>query len=119
MASPSFGFIQTWIDASKLKGLTMTNATHMPGPWRTLAVPHTANFTKNNHKPKNGYPCVVCGKECETHKQSVHLIEGGAAILHPQDEALYKDDGGDMGFYPVGNDCVKKFNLKEWSKAHA
>jgi len=40
---------------------------------------------------------------------AVHVINGGADVLHPDDEALYVPDGGDMGCHMLGPECRKRF----------
>jgi hypothetical protein len=37
------------------------------------------------------------------------VIDGGALVLHPEDEALYSADSGYMGCYLVGPECRRKF----------
>ena len=41
--------------------------------------------------------------------QTVHIVAGGSRVLHPADEALYTDDGGDMGCWDLGPECAKMF----------
>jgi len=54
-------------------------------------------------------PCVACGREMKSKQWAVHVIDGGSRVLHPDDEAEYQDDGGDMGCHFVGPECRKKF----------
>ncbi len=59
--------------------------------------------------------CVLCQKALRPNAKYrfLHLINGGVDVLHPDDEALYTPDGGDLGAHPVGNECVKKCG--EWA----
>lgn len=61
-------------------------------------------------------PCVRCGAPI-THRTAqrwVHMVEGGGALLHPDDEALYQSGDGDMYWFPIGADCARSIGL-EWS----
>lgn len=60
---------------------------------------------------KNGHPflaCVFCGRDTSKQgkSQGVCVGAGGALIVHPED---YENatDGGEMGWFPVGSECVK------------
>lgn len=54
------------------------------------------------------YPCACCGLPVPKPKFYVHMIHGGGVALHPDDEDIYIEDGGDMGLQPVGTDCLKR-----------
>jgi hypothetical protein len=54
-------------------------------------------------------PCAACGREMKEKVWAVHVIDGGARVLHPEDEAAYSPDSGEMGFHFVGPECRKKF----------
>jgi hypothetical protein len=53
--------------------------------------------------------CVFCGRD--TSKQGisngVHVGAGGALIVHPEDYETLAIDGGAMGWFPVGSECIK------------
>lgn len=61
--------------------------------------------------------CFRCNRDLKPgqSRRWIHLIDGGAAILHPDSEADYVSDGGDMYYFPVGMDCAKIIGL-EWSR---
>jgi hypothetical protein len=52
--------------------------------------------------------CVFCGRDTSKQGNSsgVMVSGGGATIIHPEDydKAI---DGGDMGWFPVGSECIK------------
>jgi hypothetical protein len=56
----------------------------------------------------DGNECVFCGRN--TSKQGnasgVMVGAGGALIIHPEDYDL-AIDGGEMGWWPVGSECIK------------
>ena len=64
-----------------------------------------------------GPRCTTCGKVMLPGKPRfyVHSIDGGASVLHPDSEADYAalgaklTDSSDMGFWPVGPECARKF----------
>lgn len=54
--------------------------------------------------------CICCGKKVNRKRMwAVHIIDGGAHILHPDDEHLYVSDAGEMGCHMVGSECRKQF----------
>lgn len=55
------------------------------------------------------HPCAACGRELRGKEYGIHIINGGGEVLHPDDEAEYWPDGGDMGVHYVGPECRKKF----------
>ena len=69
--------------------------------------------------------CCHCGKTLRPgqRRRYVHVIFGGATILHPGDEAQFAEgityfgggNGDDLGFHPVGLDCAKRIGL-EWTR---
>ena len=65
--------------------------------------------------PKTQTFCVYCQKDMkpESIKFEVRLIDGGATILHSEDESLYIPDSGDMGYFAIGSDCAKRLGM-EW-----
>ena len=56
-------------------------------------------------------PCAACGRELAAtgKRYAVHVINGGADVLHPSDEAIYVPDGGEMGLHFIGSECRKRF----------
>jgi hypothetical protein len=52
--------------------------------------------------------CVFCGRDTSKQGNSngVYVGAGGASVVHPEDydKAI---DGGDMGWFPVGSECIK------------
>lgn len=55
--------------------------------------------------------CHACGAVLNPERaSSVHIIGGGATVLHPDDEDAYTNaDGGDMGVWDLGPECAKMF----------
>jgi hypothetical protein len=53
--------------------------------------------------------CVFCGRDTSKQGNSFGVIvgEGGAVIVHPEDNELAKTCGGYMGWFPVGSECIK------------
>lgn len=55
-----------------------------------------------------GTPCMACGRPLNPAKTyDVHIINGGNSVLHPDDEDKYVPDGGDIGHWDVGPECIK------------
>lgn len=71
------------------------------------------------HLPKTDHYCCKCQKDLTPGAQFrvVHLVRGGAYVLHPNDEERYQASGlhdDDVGAHPIGLDCARKLGL-EWS----
>lgn len=61
---------------------------------------------------KNGHyflSCVFCGRDTSKQgkSQGVYVGAGGGVIVHPDDYEK-SIDGGDMGWFPVGSECIKR-----------
>jgi hypothetical protein len=54
--------------------------------------------------------CVFCGRDTSKQgkSQGVLVGAGGALIVHPDDYETLANDGGAMGFFPVGSECIKE-----------
>jgi hypothetical protein len=84
----------------------------------TTAEPRTINIPERRASESlikarrsrfgSAYECIVCGLPAPAPKFYCHVIEGGGVALHPDDEALYVPDGGDMCNLPVGADCLRR-----------
>ncbi len=60
--------------------------------------------------------CCMCQKDIRPDQpvRHVHIIDGGMWVLHPQDEGIYRPDGGDCGSHLIGPNCARKLGM-EWS----
>lgn len=68
-------------------------------------------------EPKNAtaeYSCVECGRVCGNNPWFIEVIEGGLVATNPNSNDV--TDSGYMGFWPVGNECAKKFNKRSLFK---
>jgi len=83
-----------------------------PRGFRVLRIPQERASEKliraREARNGDGYPCVVCGLPMPAPKFLCHVIDGGGYAVHPDDDALYAPDGGDMGCQPVGTECLRK-----------
>ena len=54
--------------------------------------------------------CIVCGRDTSNRGESygVWISGGGDLIVHPDDYDTYPHRGGDMGWFPVGSECIKR-----------
>lgn len=66
--------------------------------------------------PKTDTFCCACQKDIKGEpRYFVHLVDGGAHALHPEDEELYVtqgDKGGDCGSLPIGPDCARRLGME-------
>ena len=66
--------------------------------------------------------CARCQKDLKPgqKRRGVHMVDGGAMVLHPEDEAIFaatpNTANGDCGFFLVGMDCARKIGM-EWTHA--
>jgi hypothetical protein len=69
-------------------------------------------------EPKTDRYCVRCQKDIKQGSvcRSVHIVDGGAMVLHPADEHLYTSNSGDCGSYLIGPDCASILGI-EWTRA--
>lgn len=54
--------------------------------------------------------CMVCARKTGKDPkkvQGVLIVGGGAYIAHPDDYDLF-DEGGEMGWFAVGSECIKQ-----------
>lgn len=60
------------------------------------------------HDAKTFLACIACGRNTSKQGESkgVWIVGGGAWIGHPEQPEI--NDGGDMGWFPVGTECIKK-----------
>lgn len=63
-------------------------------------------FSEKFNNSGNENPCTVCGRKTNL-SIGVYVGAGGGALVHPEDIKL-ANDGGYMGFFPIGKECIKK-----------
>lgn len=53
--------------------------------------------------------CIICGRDTSKQGKSSGVVVsgGGSVIVHPEDITKEQDDGGYMGWFPVGSECIK------------
>jgi hypothetical protein len=80
------------------------------GEYRAFATDNLFG-EKYQAKTQHGHSflcCVFCGRDTSKQGNSSGVIvgEGGGVIIHPEDNELAQD-GGYMGWFPVGSECIK------------
>lgn len=80
-----------------------------------IEIPRTKNYSKNRERYGEGgkgyEPCLCCGKWIIVGNCGVkwfHIHNGGASIV-TEAEAAKMDEASDLGCYPIGPDCYRKF----------
>jgi hypothetical protein len=63
-------------------------------------------FSEKYHDSQSENPCSVCGRKTNL-SIGIQVGGGGGVIVHPEDVELAQD-GGWMGFFPIGKECIKK-----------
>jgi hypothetical protein len=69
-----------------------------------------AKYQKKTEHGSGFLQCVFCGRDTSKQgkSQGVMVGAGGALIVHPDDYETLAIDGGDMGWFPVGAECIKE-----------
>jgi len=76
---------------------------------RTIEIPRKpVRAARRRGDSADAYPCIVCGIAVPKPKYTCHVINGGGTALHRDDEDAYTPDGGDLGHYPIGSDCLRQ-----------
>lgn len=57
--------------------------------------------------------CVFCGRDTSKQGKSngVMVGAGGSLVIHPEDYSKV-EDGGAMGWFPVGTECIKSVPIE-------
>jgi hypothetical protein len=78
-----------------------------PLPIRGLIWPRS----RRQHANAWGDPdyCQVCGRKVGRNPYWLHVVDGGASAIKPEDNHHYYGDSGDMGHFPIGSECAKRF----------
>ena len=65
---------------------------------------------QNNRKGHSFLSCIFCGRDTSKQGKSsgVMVGAGGGLIVHPDDYETKALDGGAMGWFPVGSECIKE-----------
>jgi len=84
---------------------------------KTFEIKQTENYSDNEERNYlNTTPCIRCGKGIKNDKYSVELVEGGLFALSIN-ETADENDGGYIGFFPIGSEC-KKYIPTEFIHRH-
>lgn len=69
-----------------------------------------AKYQKKTENGSSFLQCVFCGRDTSKQGKSngVMVGAGGALIVHPDDYETKANDGGAMGWFPVGTECIKE-----------
>lgn len=76
-----------------------------------IELVRSPNFSRNRERSTDTLEhCAVCGKNVKKPVNYIHLFYGDTVVseVEAQRIILADDDGGDMGFFPVGNDCLRQ-----------
>lgn len=75
-------------------------------------VPYSPNYHRNKRRPvparaRDALPCALCGLPVVNVRYEVHVHDGGGKLV-TEEEAATMDPAADLGFHPVGPDCVRR-----------
>lgn len=80
----------------------------------TMPAPPSLFSIEKNHGDINY--CQCCGRKVGADPWWVVVVDGGAALCRPEDSKHYYGDGGFMGAWPIGRECVKRVPLEYRTK---
>lgn len=66
-------------------------------------------WSEKYHAAGSFLACIACGKRTSNkgRSQGVCISGGGSTIVHPEDYDTFPHNGGDMGWFPVGRECIR------------
>jgi hypothetical protein len=76
-----------------------------------IEIPQHPDFSKNVGKGFGEHLyCIVCGKSVSNPKHHIRLFWGSTGVTQTEanDIIANEGEGGDLGCYPVGSDCLRK-----------
>lgn len=53
---------------------------------------------------EKGTECAICGRRTSGRRLRARVVDGGVRFAAPDAD---EDQGGDMGYFPVGTECAK------------
>jgi hypothetical protein len=102
---------QTWRQQMAINGTVVTSINSTTkGEYRAFLTDSLfgAKYQEKTAQSSHFLQCVFCGRDTSKQGNSFGVIvgEGGGVIVHPEDNELAQD-GGFMGWFPVGSECIK------------
>ena len=74
-----------------------------------IEIPMSKHFSGNKARCRGDHtPCAVCGQGiAKPWRHAVHVHEGGGRLVQ-EAEAEGLSEGADLGFWPIGADCLAR-----------
>lgn len=77
-----------------------------------LTITSDPDYAQNDERRKpDTQPCAICGRAVTSARAKfVHIFYGNLVVTEEEANLIYDEEGngGDLGFFPVGPDCLKK-----------
>jgi hypothetical protein len=89
----------------------VTSPDSMKGTTAMLtAIPlvQSTEYSRNEARCKgDAWPCIICGRPIKdnTTAKQLRIGNGGTSVVDTNSDS---DDPADMGFFPIGADCLRK-----------
>lgn len=72
-----------------------------------IEIPVHPKYSENSERcTGDDSPCVVCGKPVKRWRKMVRVVNGGNYIGTDADAAI--DPMADLGYHPIGVDCLRQ-----------
>lgn len=74
-----------------------------------IEIPFHSSYQSNQERiTGSAYPCLVCGKAVTRPNPKMCRMWSGTALVTDAEAELLNDPASDMGYYPIGADCLRK-----------
>ncbi len=79
-----------------------------------IRIPYADDHTRNQERVAFKYtPCIICGRAIKAESPAMVRVYWGTHIVTKEEaEQLHIEesgDGGDLYYYPIGPDCLRKY----------
>jgi hypothetical protein len=83
-----------------------------------VTIPTPPRFMRHDKKDRIGDDefCQCCGRKVGATVWWVIVVNGGGELCKPEDAKHFSSDGGFMGCWPIGRECVKSVPLEYRTK---
>lgn len=77
---------------------------------RIVEIPQSENYYNGPAAYGDRLTCIVCNRPV-TAKNPAYLrvVESGGYAVLPQFQDEYDGDAGDLGLYPIGPNCLRRY----------
>ena len=73
-------------------------------------------YRERTYAKGEDYACIHCGRKTSPKGKCLGVLisEGGGAFILQAEYENYPHEGGEMGWFPVGSECIKDLPSEYW-----